>query len=94
VKVPEVREVRDTAEELPVVTVTRDGKLFLNERPVTNINLIANEVQRRFPGAKEVYVRGDAAVVWEVLAQVLDTLGRGGLGLKMVVKPEEFTGKR
>src|SRR5579862_3140223 len=56
VNVPQVKQVRDSAEDLPVVTITRDGKLFLNERPV-NINQISSEVSRRFKDSKAVYVR-------------------------------------
>src|SRR6266852_924706 len=47
VNVPQVKQVRDTAEELPVVSVSRDGKLFLNER-IVNINEIASQVAQRF----------------------------------------------
>jgi biopolymer transport protein ExbD len=51
INVPATREVRDTAEDLPVVSITRDAKIYLNESPV-NINRIGAEVARRFPGAK------------------------------------------
>src|ERR1700740_3241438 len=43
VNVPQVKQVKDSAEELPVITVTRDAKIFLNEKPV-NINQISVEV--------------------------------------------------
>ncbi len=47
VNVPEVKQVKDSAEDLPVVSVTRDGKLFLNEKPV-NINSLSDEIAKRF----------------------------------------------
>ena len=37
VDVPKVRNVKDSAQELPVVNVTKDARLFLNDKPV-NIN--------------------------------------------------------
>ena len=40
VDVPKVRNVKDSAQELPVVNVTKDGTLYLNEKPV-NINALA-----------------------------------------------------
>src|SRR6266404_8838074 len=43
INVPEVTQVRDSAEELPVVGVTRSGKTYLNDKPV-NLNLIPTEV--------------------------------------------------
>src|SRR5579872_381576 len=58
VNVPEVKQVKDTAEDLPVVTVTRNGKMYLNEKPI-NLNQIATEVPKRFKNAKNVYVMAD-----------------------------------
>src|SRR5262245_38598858 len=93
VNVPEVKNVKYTAEELPVVSVTRDGKLFLNERPV-NINQIPDEVARRFKGAKSVYVRADKATVFDPIAQVIDTLNQAKLAIKIVAKPEDASARR
>jgi biopolymer transport protein ExbD len=92
INVPEVKQVQDTSEEFPVVSVTRDGRLFLNERPV-NINQIPEEVNKRFKGAKGVYVMADKATVWDPIAQVISTLNQAKLPIKMVTKPQEFTGK-
>src|SRR5437868_10933609 len=55
IKVPEVTTTKDTAEDLPVVSIKSDGNIFLNEKPI-NINKIGDEVQKRFPGTKEVYL--------------------------------------
>src|SRR6266852_1128418 len=92
INVPEVKQVQDTSEEFPVVSVTRDGRLFLNERPV-NINQIPEEVNKRFKDAKGVYVMADRATVWDPIAQVISTLNEAKLPIKMVTKPQEFTGK-
>src|SRR5882672_10406314 len=56
INVPEVKQAKDSAEELPVVSISRTGNIFLNERPV-NINAIADEVRKRFKNSKSVYVR-------------------------------------
>src|ERR1700680_4514641 len=53
INVPEVKQVKDTAEELPVVTITRSAKLYLNEKPVT-IHQIVPEVRRQFKDAKAI----------------------------------------
>jgi biopolymer transport protein ExbD len=92
VNVPEVKQVRDTAEELPVITVTRSGKLFLNEKPV-NINQIPEEVARRFKGSKSVYVMADKATVWDPIAQVISELSDAKLDIKMVAKPVDNAGR-
>ena len=92
INVPEVKQVQDTNEEYPVVSVTRDGRLFLNERPI-NINQIPEEVNKRFKDSKGVYVMADKATVWDPIAQVISTLNEAKLPIKMVTKPQEFAGK-
>ena len=86
INVPEVKQVRDTAEELPVISITRDGRLFLNEKPV-NINRIPAEVQARFKGTKTVYVMADRATVWDPIAQVINALNEAKMDIKVVAKP-------
>ena len=86
VDVPKVRQVQDSAQELPVVTLTRDGRLYLNEQSV-NINDLAAVVEKRFGSAQKVYVRADKGTVWETLAQVVSTLGEAKLGIEMVTQP-------
>jgi len=87
VNVPQVKQVKDTAEDLPVVNITRDGQLYLNERKV-NINQIAGEVRDRFKDAKGVYVRADSAAVWDVIAQVISALDEAKIQpIRLVTKP-------
>ena len=87
INVPEVKnQVKDSTEELPVISITRDGRSFLNDRPV-NINLIPAEVARRFKGAKEVYVMADRATTWDPIAQVISQLNQAKIGIKVVAKP-------
>jgi biopolymer transport protein ExbD len=86
VDVPKVRQVQDSAQELPVVTLTRDGRIYLNEQSV-NINELASVVEKRFGRAPKVYVRADKGTVWETLAQVVSTLGEAKIGIQMVTQP-------
>ncbi len=86
VEVPKVRQVRDSARELPVVTMTRDGRLYLNEQAV-NINDLAAAVQARFGSGQEVYFRADKGVVWETMAQVVSALGEAKLKVNLVTQP-------
>jgi biopolymer transport protein ExbD len=60
-------------ERLPVIAITRDGSLYLNEKAVS-INVLAVELKREFPMASEVYVKPDRMTVWEPLSQVLAAL--------------------
>jgi biopolymer transport protein ExbD len=86
VEVPKVVEVRDTAEELPVVTIDRKGETFLSESPV-NINLLGQEIRRKYPKQNGVYLRGDKEARYDVIAQVVSALGRAKLDVRLVTQP-------
>lgn len=88
IEVPKVRQVKDSTQELPVVSISKSGELFLNERQV-NIAQIAAEVRRRFPGNKEVYLRCDRETIYDPIAQVVSALGEAGLGVKLVTQPDD-----
>src|SRR5205085_10588232 len=55
VDVPKVRAVKETAQELPTVTILKTGTIYLNEAE-TNINDLKTEIPRRFGARKAVYV--------------------------------------
>jgi len=93
VEVPKVRQVRDSAEELPVVTITRGGELFLNEK-AANVNALAAEVRRRFPAARSVYVRADRETIYDPIAQVISALAEAKIEVRLVTKPEDQAGNR
>ena len=90
IDVPQVKQVRDTAEELPVISVARNGTTYLNDKKV-NINNLGKEVKREFPGQTDVYVRADTNLIWGNLAQVLNAINEAGLKQKVVMKPEDRT---
>src|SRR5580658_1574253 len=62
VDVPKTRYVRESAPDLPVISIQKDGTTFLNEKP-TNINDLATVVQQRFGKAKAVYISADKDTV-------------------------------
>lgn len=90
IQVPQVKEVKDTVEDLPIVEITRSGTPYLNDKPV-NINLLADEVARL--GKKTVYVRADRRGTVEQLVQVLYVLSRAHLGVSVVTQQSWETSK-
>jgi biopolymer transport protein ExbD len=92
VDVPKVRAVKDTAQELPVVSITKDGTTYLNEKPV-NINDLQAVIRERFGTAKAVYVRADKETIWDPIAQVTAALGEAGFQVNMVTQPEDSSAK-
>lgn len=93
VEVPRIKEVKDSAQELPVVSLDREGSLFLNEKPV-NFNQLGEAFKQRFPNAKAVYLRADRNTIYEPIAQVVDQLGRAGLDVRLVTQPDDSGSKK
>ncbi len=93
INVPKTKDVRETSEDLPIISIGPDARILLNEKAV-NVNQIGSEINRRFPGAKAVYIRADAAVTWDPVAQVISIVGKAGLVPRVVTKPDESSGKR
>jgi len=87
VEVPKVKQVKTTAEDLPVITITKNGLLSLNEKDI-NINEIGTAVRQRFgPNTKAVYVRADKDAIWDVIAQVVSALDEEKIQVRMVTQP-------
>jgi len=89
VNVPQVKQVKDTAEDLPIVTIDRGAKLYLNGQAI-NINQIVPEVKRRFKDAQAVYIVGDTNVVYGMVINVVSELNEAKLAVKLVAKPEDY----
>ena len=88
IQVPKVKSAAQTAEDLPIVSVSKTGEVSLNEQKV-RVALLGSEVQKRFKNAKSVFVRADGRLVWETLAQVISQLKQDNLEIKMVLTTEE-----
>ena len=93
VEVPTVKKDKQTAEILPVVSITKAGEVYLADKPV-NLNLLGKEIQKRFPKAKDVYVRADAGLVWQILAQVISELNESKVKVRLVTQPTDGAKRR
>ena len=93
IDVPKVKPVKENVQELPVISIGRDGTSYLNDKPV-NINLMAEEIRKRFRNASAVYVRADRRTPWDSIAQVVATLGEAKLAVNMVTQPEDLAERR
>ena len=94
IDVPKVRSVRETAQDLPIVQISKDGLIYLNKDAV-NINELGKVIHDRFGGkAKAVYVRADKDTVFQPIAQVLAVLGAGGFQVNVVTQPEDTSPAR
>jgi biopolymer transport protein ExbD/biopolymer transport protein TolR len=94
VEVPKVRNVKETAQELAVVNITKDARLFLNDKPV-NIHDLVPELDKRLGKSRSVYVRADKETPWDDVAQVMNELGfaKPPIGVNVVTQPEDMADK-
>jgi biopolymer transport protein ExbD len=95
IDVPKVRAVRETAKELPIVNLTKDGLVYLNKDQV-NINDLGKMIHQRYgANAKGVYVRADKDTVFQAVASVLSELGADGFQpVNVVTQPEDTSARR
>lgn len=89
VNVPKVRAVKDTAQELPVVSIPKSGDIYLNGKVIRLADL-KQEITQKFGGkVKGVYVMADRETIWDPIAQVTAELGAAGFQVNMVTQPED-----
>jgi biopolymer transport protein ExbD len=86
IQVPHVKRVQNTAQDLPVVSITKNGESFLGDKPI-NINLLAQGIRQRFRNATAVYVRADRETPWDPIAQIVAELGEAKYEVRMVTAP-------
>ena len=95
VDVPKTQYVKDTAQELPVITITKDGTTTLNGADV-NINNLVVQIRKRFgETGKTVYLRADKETTWDPIVQVMAELGaaKPPIGVNVVTQPEDTAEK-
>lgn len=92
VDVPKVAMVKDSAQELPVVTMTKAGDITLNGKTV-NYHELGQTIHARFPKATGVYVRADKETIWDGLAQVVAVLGQAKFQVNLITQPEDSAAK-
>jgi len=93
VDVPKVRMVKDTAQQMPVVTVTKEGSITLNGKPI-NIHDLAATIHQNFTKTNGVYLRADKDVVWDIPVQVMAELGQAKFQVNVVTKPDDTARSR
>ncbi len=86
IEVPKTTETRETAEDLPIIQISKAGAISLNEKKI-NINQIPDALKRDFKNAKKVYIRADARGTVDTLVQVVAVLGKAGVAPQIVTQP-------
>ena len=87
IQVPKTKSAAESAKDLPVVTLSKNGDLFLGSEPV-NVNTLADDIHQKYPGQTAVYVRADAQTTYDLVANVLAELGSARYGVNLVTQPD------
>lgn len=87
IEVPQVKEVQDTVEDLPIVEITRNARIYLNDKE-TNINLLGSQIAKL--NKKSAYVRADKNVQWDIPVQVMAALREAHIGISVVLQQAEI----
>jgi biopolymer transport protein ExbD len=93
IEVPKTQKVAASSKELPVVTLSKSGDLFLGKDPV-NIHALATELNKQYPGQKAVYLRADGQTTFDPIAQVMSELGDARFAVNVVTQPDDSGKKR
>ena len=67
---------------IPIVTVTKEGRVFVNEKRVKVLRLAA-AVQKL--GSSAVYLRADKETAWDIMIPVLNRLQAANIQMKLLV---------
>ena len=89
-----IRRFKDPASRLSAhYVIGQDGTTYLAEKPA-NINVMVEEIRKRYRNTKSVYLKADRRTPWDQVAQVIATLGEAKLAVNVVTQPEDQTGKK
>ncbi|MDQ6677900.1 MAG: biopolymer transporter ExbD [Acidobacteriota bacterium] len=88
VDVPKTQSVKETTKELPIITITKTGSVFLSKEEM-NIHRLAQQIRDKYDIKNGVYLRADKETPWDQIAQVMSVLGDARIGVNVVTQPEE-----
>ncbi|MGA2251716.1 ExbD/TolR family protein [Terracidiphilus sp.] len=90
VAVPKTRTVKEITEQRVVLTIDRDGSLFLGDKPVNIHELPAMLRSRADPSHEVIYLRADERVEFGVFASAMDAVKQAGItNISIVTQPLE-----
>jgi biopolymer transport protein ExbD len=94
IEVPKTKTVTVVSKELPVVSITKSGELYLGKDPVSNINLLAEEIRSKYPGQTAVYIKADRETSMDTGVQVMSILGNAKFGINVVTRLDDGIGNK
>jgi biopolymer transport protein ExbD len=93
IDVPQTREVAATAQDLDMIQITSDGRIFLEQDPISLYDIVPR-IKAKQGETAQVYIRAHRSVPWEIIAQVVAECGAAGISPNMITKPMERDPRR
>jgi biopolymer transport protein ExbD len=93
IEVPQTREVAATAKDLDMINITSDGRIFLEDDPISLYDIVPR-IKAAQSESPQVYIRAHKSVPWEIIAQVVAECGAAGISPNMITKPMERDPRR
>ncbi len=88
VDVPKTKSVQTTSKELPIITVTRTGSVYLGKEEL-NINNLLAELQKKYDTKKGVFLMADKETPWDQAVQVMSIIGDAHISVSVVTQPAD-----
>src|SRR6516162_6874193 len=91
VNVPKTRTVKEITEQRLVVTIDREQKIFLNDKPI-NVHDLPQALHQGSadPSHQSIYLRSDERVPFGAFATVMDAVKQSGItNVSIVTQPLE-----
>ena len=93
IDVPRTKQISDTSKDLPTILISSKGELFLNADPV-NINDLRKKLEPLLGKQRQVFLKCDKEVVWEIPVQVMAEMREARVQVNVVTQPLEAMPKK
>jgi biopolymer transport protein ExbD len=88
IDVPKTKTVAAQTKDLPIVSITKAGELYLGKSHI-NLNNLVDEIHTRYPGQKAVYIKADRQTTMDIGVNVMSVLGNAKFGINVVTELEQ-----
>ncbi|MDE3195479.1 MAG: biopolymer transporter ExbD [Acidobacteriota bacterium] len=93
IDVPKTRTVNTQTKDLPVVSITKSGELFLGSQPVRLVEL-GDRLHEKYPGQDSVYIKADRQTTMDVGVKVMNELQNAKYKVNVVSQLEDEGSRR
>jgi biopolymer transport protein TolR len=89
IAVPKTRTVKEISEQRTVLTIDRDGNLFVDDKPV-NVHELPQRLRQPNvdPAHQVIYLRADEHITFGLFASVMDAVKQSGItNISVITQP-------